>query len=111
NAFSLASGDFRGALEDSLGHPIEIEGLWGLHFGLPVSGAEVAGRLYFAAGIGGEADGLFGFLAPRAPFVACDDHGRARTLAFWSRQCAGRDDSFEGGDAAQRFVGGRISPD
>jgi len=111
NAFSLGSGDFRGALADSLGNPIEIEGLWGLHFGLEVSGREVARRLYFAAGIDDEAHGLFGFLAPRARFVACDDHGRARTVAFWSRQCGGRDEAFEGGDAAQRFVGGGISPD
>ena len=58
-----ADGDFTGLLEDTGGHPIVIEGLWGLTFG---SGgrAGVPDALYFTSGPNGESDGLFGSLVP-----------------------------------------------
>src|SRR5678816_4178932 len=46
NAYETG-GSFQGALLDTLGNGLEIEGLWGLHFGLAVSGGDVAERLYF----------------------------------------------------------------
>jgi len=61
NAFST-SGHFEGNLKRKSGNttkPIAIEGLWGIAFGNDQNGAH-ADRLYFAAGINDEADGLFG---------------------------------------------------
>jgi uncharacterized protein (TIGR03118 family) len=96
-AYDAASGAFQGALEDTLGSDIVLEGLWGLSFGLPVSGAEVANRLYFAAGIDGETHGLFGYLAVEDTTgggpgpVACENHGR--DLDSWHDEC---DDGGDG---------------
>jgi hypothetical protein len=61
NAYDGRSGEFRGTLRKPNGTPIEIEGLWGIAFG----NGQTAGpknTLFFAAGINGEADGLFGTL-------------------------------------------------
>ncbi len=59
NAFDPNTGNFEGQLRDKSGNIITINGLWGLAFG----NGGLAGRtneLFFAAGINGEADGLFG---------------------------------------------------
>ena len=93
NAFNLNSGSFQGTLQDSTGVALSIPGLWGLHFGAAASGAEVAGRLYFAAGIQDETHGLFGYLSPVTAGgggggggqPACDN--QARGLGFWRQQC------------------------
>jgi uncharacterized protein (TIGR03118 family) len=58
-----ADGDFRGVLDDSLGKPMVIDGLWGLAFGNG-GAAGVPDALYFTAGLNGEADGLFGSIVP-----------------------------------------------
>ncbi len=63
NAFDPATGVFLGSLLDLNGNPIEIDGLWGLAFGNLGTGFS-PGKLYFAAGINDEADGLFGSLEP-----------------------------------------------
>lgn len=57
-AFDPETGEFKGLLSDSKGL-ITIDGLWGIKFG----NGELAGpanTLFFAAGIDGEAHGLFG---------------------------------------------------
>jgi uncharacterized protein (TIGR03118 family) len=51
-------GTFQGLLSDQ-GTPIAIDGLWALEFGND-AGAGPHNALYFAAGIGAEAHGLFG---------------------------------------------------
>jgi uncharacterized protein (TIGR03118 family) len=56
-----------GALGDTAGNPLVIDGLWGLAFGSGGAGFD-ASKLYFTAGPNGEADGLFGslsFVGPR----------------------------------------------
>ena len=58
NAFTPA-GHFRGQLKSETSAPIEIDGLWGLRFGNGGAGG-VQDTLFFAAGIKGEAHGLFG---------------------------------------------------
>jgi len=58
NAYT-PDGRFRGQLKSETSAPIEIEGLWGLLFGNGGSGGDV-NSLFFAAGIDGEAHGLFG---------------------------------------------------
>jgi uncharacterized protein (TIGR03118 family) len=58
NAFTPA-GVFRGQLKSETNAPIQIEGLWGLRFGNGGAGGDPS-TLFFAAGIGGEAHGLFG---------------------------------------------------
>lgn len=63
NAFD-SDGNFLGALRDSKGKPIVIDGLWKLTLG---GGAKSSSdTLYFTAGPNGEADGLFGTLTPAA---------------------------------------------
>jgi len=60
-AFDPKTGNFSGLLRGPIGHPITIDGLWGLAFG----NGGIAGptnTLFFAAGINDEADGLFGTL-------------------------------------------------
>jgi uncharacterized protein (TIGR03118 family) len=58
NAYTLDKGNFRGQLESSSG-PIVIDGLWGLRLGNNGAGGD-PNKIYFAAGINGEADGLVG---------------------------------------------------
>ena len=63
NAFD-SDGNFLGAIRDTKGKPISIDGLWTLTLG--------GGRnsnsdtLYFTAGPNGETDGLFGTITPAA---------------------------------------------
>jgi uncharacterized protein (TIGR03118 family) len=59
NAFDYKNGVFLGTLSTGVGHPIVIDGLWGLSFGNGVT-AGSANSLYFTAGPGGEQHGLFG---------------------------------------------------
>jgi uncharacterized protein (TIGR03118 family) len=59
NAYEPATGTFRGTLSRSRGHPIEIDGLWGLAVGNGVTAGNAA-TLYYAAGPEDEARGLFG---------------------------------------------------
>lgn len=84
NAFGLPGGAVLGSLRDTTGAAIAIDGLWGLHFGSPASGAEVAGRLYFTAGLDGEDHGLFGYVFPQGGLV-CENG--AHGAGFWSQQC------------------------
>jgi len=63
NAFDPTTGAFVSALNNSSGNPIEIDGLWALKFGNKGPGFS-SNRLYFTAGLNGEADGLFGSLTP-----------------------------------------------
>jgi uncharacterized protein (TIGR03118 family) len=59
------TGGFVSQLRDASHNPLTISGLWGLRF--PAGSLNVpANTLYFTAGINGEADGLFGTLAPKA---------------------------------------------
>lgn len=105
HAYSLSTGAHLGALEDTNGAPIFIEGLWGLHFGRAASGADVANRLYFAAGIDGEEHGLFGYLAPEAP-VACRNF--AAETDDWKDLCQSGRSRHDDDDHAKR--GRRTSP-
>ncbi len=90
DAFALSDGSPAGTLADASSNPISIPGLWGLSFGSLASGPVVAHRLYFAAGIEGEAHGLFGYLevagrvSPPPP-GACAN--RSRGIGFWSKPC------------------------
>ena len=61
--YDLASGRFDGLLRDANGHAFQNDRLWALRFG----NGQAAGPtnwLFFTAGIGDEAHGLFGFFAP-----------------------------------------------
>jgi uncharacterized protein (TIGR03118 family) len=63
DAFDPTTGLFAGALPDTGGNPIDIQGLWGLAFGNGAA-AGATNALYFTAGIGNGGDiethGLFG---------------------------------------------------
>ena len=63
NAFDPTTGAFLGTITDGNGNPIINSGLWDLTFGNGGNGGD-RDTLYFAAGINGEADGLFGAIAP-----------------------------------------------
>jgi uncharacterized protein (TIGR03118 family) len=69
SAFS-SFGEFRGQLRDTKRHPISIDGLWSIVFG--VAAASDPNTLYFTAGTNDEMDGLFGSLQA----VAASDHDR-----------------------------------
>jgi uncharacterized protein (TIGR03118 family) len=59
---STPRGEFVGVLTDEkTGHPIVIDGLWALKFGVDAGGFK-AGNLYFTAGPDGEKHGAFGTL-------------------------------------------------
>jgi uncharacterized protein (TIGR03118 family) len=58
-AYRESDGAFQGLLSDANGNPIANPGLWGLEFGND-GAAGPANELFFAAGIGDEAHGLFG---------------------------------------------------
>ncbi len=59
NAYDLASGEFVGRLRGPDGKPLQIEGLWGIGFGNGFVSQPV-NTLFFAAGPGDEAHGLYG---------------------------------------------------
>jgi uncharacterized protein (TIGR03118 family) len=59
NAFDPTTGSFRGTLSSSPGHPIVIDGLWGLTFGNGLTAGDTT-TLYYAAGPDDETHGLFG---------------------------------------------------
>ncbi len=60
-AYDKASGDFLGWLTDDAGATLVIPGLWDLKVG-PTGTTDLSGSLFFTAGPGGEAHGLFGKL-------------------------------------------------
>ena len=62
NAFDPTSGSFIGAVSDSMGTPIVIDGLWSVTFGGALLSS--ADTLYFTAGPNGEVDGIFGAIDP-----------------------------------------------
>jgi len=70
-AYDLLTGKLLGNLTTAAGDDVVIPGLWGLSF----ERSELferecnfeAQRLYFTAGINGEADGLFGYIRPVSP--------------------------------------------
>jgi len=63
NAFDPSTFAFEGQLLDGQDNFISIPGLWGLRFGAGGTNGS-RGALFFTAGIGGEAHGLFGRIAP-----------------------------------------------
>jgi len=73
-AYQVESGKFQTMPDGTDGKPLTIDGLWGLKFGNgALAGAENV--LYFAAGINGEADGLFGTLTPAGNGQNDDNNG------------------------------------
>ncbi len=70
NTFDPSTGAFLDTLNDSLGNPIVVQGLWGLLFGNGGNGGAQT-ECFFSAGIPGsgsvEDHGLFGKFAPRIP--------------------------------------------
>lgn len=63
NAYNPTTGAYEGTLSDASGNPILLPGLWQIEAGNGAA-AGSSGNLYFAAGIGDEAHGLFGYLSP-----------------------------------------------
>jgi uncharacterized protein (TIGR03118 family) len=63
-AFDPVSGAFKGLLRDAANDPIVIDGLWGIGFGNGGT-AGPTNTLFFAAGLNGESDGLFGALTAK----------------------------------------------
>jgi Ca2+-binding RTX toxin-like protein len=59
HAFDPTTGRELGTLSESPGHPLHIDGLWGLAFGNGKTAGD-ANTLYYAAGPDHEAHGLFG---------------------------------------------------
>jgi uncharacterized protein (TIGR03437 family) len=78
NAFDASAGTLLGTLQDPKGSAITIEGLWAIIFGNGKTGGD-QNTLYFTAGPGEEAHGLFGSLAP--PAAITDIHNSASNLS------------------------------
>ena len=68
NAFNQTTGTFLGTLNDELGSPIIIPGLWAITFGNGVGGGDTS-ALYFSAGYDSERHGLFGSLRSSSPAI------------------------------------------
>jgi len=66
SAFDFVTGAFLGQLLDTDGNPLANTGLWGLTFGNGGNGGDPS-KLYFAAGINDEVNGLFGSIAAAVP--------------------------------------------
>jgi hypothetical protein len=82
NAFNAATDAWLGTVNDTNGSPFSVDGLWGLAFGNGANGGD-AHTLYFTAGLNGEADGLFGSLAPISPvFTGAADAGLAFSFSW-----------------------------
>ncbi len=64
NAFDPSTGAFLGTLANGNGTAIVNQGLWALDFRTNGGSGSVPNGLYFTAGINGETDGLFGYIAP-----------------------------------------------
>jgi uncharacterized protein (TIGR03118 family) len=64
NAFNPWTGGARGHMLRPNGHTLEIDGLWGLHFGNGAA-AGPANTLLFTAGPDDESHGLFGKIEPK----------------------------------------------
>ena len=83
NAFSTANGTFLGTMRNAGGTPIVVQGLWGLQFGNGGNGG-ATNALYFTAGTGGEAHGLFGSFTLTPPTLVSAalrrTHGSAGTF-------------------------------
>lgn len=60
HAFNVFNGRLEGALLDTKGMPLTIDGLWALSFGSDSGHSGLATELYFTAGPNDESDGLFG---------------------------------------------------
>jgi uncharacterized protein (TIGR03118 family) len=60
NAFNAMTGKFDGTLQDAIGQPLSIDGLWGLSFAGDGTNNGLATELYFTAGANDESDGIFG---------------------------------------------------
>ncbi|TGU72850.1 TIGR03118 family protein [Geomonas terrae] len=63
-AFDPVTGAFKGVMRDADNVPIVINGLWGIGFGNGGNAGPTT-TLFFAAGLNGESDGLFGTITPR----------------------------------------------
>ena len=74
SAFNPVSGRFIGTLEDANNDPITISGLWGIEVGAGSAASGPSTTLFFAAGLNGYADGLFGTLTPSAAELDVEDH-------------------------------------
>jgi uncharacterized protein (TIGR03118 family) len=68
NAFNPTTGAYVGTLSNAASNPLVISGLWALNFGNGGSGGD-PGALYFTAGPGDEAHGLFGVVTVPEPSV------------------------------------------
>ncbi|HVJ56010.1 MAG TPA: TIGR03118 family protein [Aliidongia sp.] len=72
-AFNATSGQYLGTMLDASGNPLAIPGLWGIEVGNGGTAGSPL-NLYFAAGINGYADGLFGTITPVAAELNVEDH-------------------------------------
>src|SRR5439155_24507177 len=71
HAFDVATGRFVGSMRGTDGHPLSIDGLWGLSFGNAVL-QQPTEMLFFTAGPGDESHGLYGRIEP-GPTVGEDE--------------------------------------
>ena len=62
NAFNLNTGAYVGTVKDTSGHPIVVDGLWGITFGGGSRSNGQTNQLFFNAGPNHGADGLFGMI-------------------------------------------------
>ncbi|HXM62085.1 MAG TPA: TIGR03118 family protein [Terriglobales bacterium] len=63
NGFNLKTGKFVGTIMNKSSKPIKINQLWGIEFGGGTANNGKTNQLFFTAGPGNNADGLFGVIA------------------------------------------------
>lgn len=80
NAFDRTTGQYLGALSDSGGQPIEVDGLWALQFGNGLLGQDT-NALFFSSGPDDEAHGLYGRIDVPSPGAGAMLTGMALLVA------------------------------
>jgi uncharacterized protein (TIGR03118 family) len=82
NAFNEADGTWVGTINNTNGTAFSVDGLWAIVFGNGGNGGDT-NTLYFTAGPNGEADGLFGSLAPvTCIFTSASDNGLIESVTW-----------------------------
>ncbi|HEY2148223.1 MAG TPA: TIGR03118 family protein, partial [Pirellulales bacterium] len=115
SVFNIQTGAFLGQLSNSSGTPLTLnggvggsdtKGLWGIGFGNGHGGTS-RNTLFFAAGINGEGDGLFGEVSFKAAKSSANNHSAVNLASGTAKATAGASVSTTTGGSTTTVGGGQ----